>query len=85
MGLANREKGVEGQASRTTEQEQQWKTIQQIAARYQVSVRKVAYMMDEHTLPYYRIGRAIRFNPAECDQVMKAFRRNSRFDKFNES
>lgn len=41
-------------------------------------------MAKDGTLPYYKIGHAVRFNPAECDAAMKAFRRASHFDAVDE-
>ena len=57
-----------------------WKTTAQIARRYQLSMRTIAYLVQDCVLPVYKVGRAVRFNPLECDQAMKAFRRNSKFD-----
>lgn len=62
--------------------ERRWLTIEQIAARYQLSVRTIANMMDDGRLPFYKVGRAIRFDPVECDRAMRAFRRASKFDTF---
>ena len=60
--------------------EQTWKTIQQMAARYQLSVRAIAYMTEDGRLPYYKIGHSVRFDPAECDKAMRAFRRASKYE-----
>lgn len=62
-----------------------WKTIKQMAERYQLSVRMIAYLAADRTLPSYKIGHALRFDPVECDQAMRAFRRNSRFDSPDET
>jgi len=59
--------------------DQSWKTIQQMADRYQVSIRTIANMMEDGRLPYYKIGRAVRFDMAECDRALRAFRRASQF------
>jgi excisionase family DNA binding protein len=64
---------------------QRWMTIEQIAARYQLSVRTIANMMEDGRLPYYKVGRSIRFDPEECDLAMRAFRRASKFDTFVET
>jgi len=63
----------------TDPKEQSWKTIQQMADRYQVSMRTIANMMEDGRLPYYKIGRVVRFNLAECDRALRAFRRASQF------
>jgi excisionase family DNA binding protein len=52
-----------------------------MAARYQVSVRTIFYMAEEGSLPYYKIGRSLRFHPVECDQAMRASRRASKYDE----
>jgi len=64
--------------------ERRWMTIEQIAARYQLSTRTIANMMADGRLPYYKVGRAIRFDPEECDCAMRVFRRSSKFDTFIE-
>lgn len=61
-----------------------WKTIKQMARRYQVSVRTIANMTADGRLPHYKIGRSVRFAPLECDQAMRAFRRASHFDPTEE-
>src|SRR5687767_5932104 len=43
---------------------------QAIAARYGVCVRTIHNEMRKRTLPYYLIGRAVRFHPAECDAAL---------------
>ena len=68
-------------SSPASKQDRDWKTTEQLAKRYQLSIRMIAYMAKDGTLPYYKIGNAVRFNPLECDQAMKAFRRASRFDE----
>lgn len=50
-----------------------------MAARYQVSVRAIFYMAENGRLPYYKIGRSLRFHPAECDEAMRVFRRASKY------
>lgn len=65
--------------------EQRWKTTKQLAARYQLSVRMIAYLTTDGVLPCYKVGHTLRFDPVECDEAMKAFRRASRFDPSHES
>jgi excisionase family DNA binding protein len=60
--------------------EESWRTIQQMAARYQLSIRMIAYMAEDGRLPYYKVGHSVRFDPAECDKAMRAFRRASKYD-----
>jgi len=64
--------------------QQLWLTADQLAARYQISVRKIWYMAEDGTLPYYKCGHFTRFAPLECDLAMRAFRRSSKFDSFIE-
>jgi hypothetical protein len=59
--------------------EEIFKTRIQIAARYQVSVRTIDYWCDDASLPFYKRGGIVRFDPTECDQAMKVFHRRSRF------
>ena len=66
--------------SKTARSEQRWKTAKQMAARYQLSVRMIAYLTADGVLPCYKVGHALRFDPAECDLAMKVFRRGSHFD-----
>ena len=49
-------------------------TIRELARRYQVSQRTVHNWKKEGRLGYYKLGRAIRFHPAESDQEIRAFR-----------
>jgi hypothetical protein len=56
------------------------KTRHQMAARYQVSVRTIGYWVQDGTLPVYQRGAVVRFNPHECDEALKAFRRKSRWE-----
>jgi excisionase family DNA binding protein len=50
-----------------------WLTREQIARRYQVSIRSVDYWIEDRRLPHYRLGRLVRFDPAECDVALRAF------------
>jgi hypothetical protein len=68
-------------SSPTSKQDRSWETTEQLAKRYQLSIRMIAYMAKDGTLPHYKIGHALRFDPLECDQAMKAFRRASIFDE----
>ena len=54
-------------------------TIKQIARRYGISVRTAHNWKKEGRLGYYKLGRSIRFHPAECDEDIKSFRIPSRF------
>jgi len=64
---------------------QSWKTAKQMANRYHLSIRAIAYLVEGRVLPVYKIGRAVRFDPAECDLAMRVFRRNSKFDRVNQA
>ena len=63
-----------------TPEPQLLKTRHQMAARYQVSVRTVDYWCEDGTIPFYKHGAVVRFNPQECDDAMQAFRRKSRWE-----
>ena len=63
-----------------TPEPQLLKTRHQMAARYQVSVRTVDYWCEDGTIPFYKRGAVVRFNPQECDDAMQAFRRKSRWE-----
>jgi hypothetical protein len=56
-----------------------------MADRYQLSIRTIAYLTEDRILPCYKIGRSVRFDPAECDRALKAFRRASRFDDVDQT
>lgn len=75
----SRQDAVEGLSKQVTE-EQVLKTREQIAARYQVSVRTVDYWREDGTLPFHKRGGIVRFHPAECDKAMKTFRQRSRWE-----
>jgi hypothetical protein len=54
-----------------------WLTKKQIARRYNLSERQIDYLREKKVLPYFVVpSRCIRFDPSECDQAMKKFRRN---------
>jgi hypothetical protein len=54
-----------------------WFTKKEIAVRYNVSERQIDYLREKKLLPYYVVpSRCIRFDPQQCDQAMKKFRRN---------
>ena len=54
-----------------------WLTKKEIAGRYNLSERQIDYLREKGILPYYVVpSRCIRFDPIECDQAMKKFRRN---------
>jgi hypothetical protein len=61
-----------------------WLTVEQLSERYQLSVRMVFYLVADAILPAFKVGHALRFDPAECDLAMRAFRRASKFDRFIE-
>lgn len=56
-----------------------------MAERYQLSIRAIAYLVEDRVLPVYKIGRAVRFDPVECDLAMRVFRRNSKFDGLDQT
>jgi excisionase family DNA binding protein len=54
---------------------------ERIAARYNVSVRTIDNWMADRTLPYYKRGGVVRFHKDECDEALKKFRNESRWEK----
>ena len=56
-----------------------------MAGRYHLSIRMIAYLVEDRILPVYKIGHAVRFNTVECDLAMRAFRRTSKFDDPNQA
>ena len=51
-----------------------WRTRPQMARRYAVSLRSFDNWIAEGRLPMYKIGRSVRFDPAECDAALNMFR-----------
>ena len=58
-----------------------WLTREQLALRLRVSVRTIDYWTEDRTLPVFKKGRVVRYDPVECDKALQAFRRRSRFDE----
>lgn len=52
---------------------ERWVTKQQLAAHLQCCPRTVNNLMRRRILPYRKIGRLLRFDPAECDRALEAF------------
>ena len=57
-----------------------WKTKREIAAHFKCSVRTITSLMRRRILPYVKNGRFLRFDTADCDRAMGAFRSQSMFD-----
>ena len=57
-------------------------TINALARRYGISVRALHYWREARRVSYYKFGRSVRFNPAETDQDIKAFRIPARVSKY---
>ncbi len=57
-----------------------WKTKREIAAHFKCSVRTITSLMRRRILPYVKNGRLLRFDTADCDRAMEAFRSKSMFD-----
>lgn len=83
--LAEIQEGTEQPYSNCLKPGQCWKTAKQMANRYQLSIRTVAYLVEDRILPVYKIGHCLRFNPVECDMAMRAFRRSSKFDEASQA
>lgn len=50
-----------------------------LAARYSCTPRTINNLMRKGVLPYVKIGSLVRFDPADCDRALAAFRVKSRF------
>ena len=61
-------------------QSEVWLTREQMAIRLRVSVRTIDYWTEDGTLPVYKKGRVVRYDPGECVVALQAFRRKSRFE-----
>ncbi len=57
-----------------------WKTKREIAAHFKCSVRTITSLMRRRILPYVKNGRFLRFDTADCDRAMEAFRSKTMFD-----
>ena len=49
-------------------------TIDQLAERLGTTVRHVRRLVAERRLPYYKVGRLVRFDPAEITQWLQTRR-----------
>ena len=46
----------------------------EIACRYGVSERTIQEWMGNGTIPFYKLGYLVRFDPAECDSALGRFK-----------
>ena len=51
----------------------QWLNKAEIAHHYRCSVRHINKLMGRRILPFLKMGRFVRFDPAACDQAMKRY------------
>jgi excisionase family DNA binding protein len=56
-----------------------WKIKAEMAEYYRCDIRTITNLMRRRVLPFVKIGRLVRFNPAECDEAMQKFKRKSSF------
>jgi excisionase family DNA binding protein len=49
-------------------------TIDQLAERLGITARHVRRLVGERRLPYYKVGRLVRFDPAEISQWLQTRR-----------
>jgi len=56
-----------------------WRIKAEMAQYYRCDIRTITNLMRRRILPFVKIGRLVRFNPAECDQAMQKFKRKSSF------
>ena len=45
--------------------------IEELAGRLGITVRHVRRLVAERRLPYYKVGRLVRFNPAEIKEWLE--------------
>ena len=57
-----------------------WLTKEQIAERFKCSIRTVTNLSRRKILPYYRLGRLIRYRAEECDEALSKVRSASILD-----
>jgi excisionase family DNA binding protein len=50
-------------------------TIDQLAQRLGITVRHVRRLVAERRVPYYKVGRLVRFDPNEIDEWLRDRRR----------
>jgi excisionase family DNA binding protein len=51
-------------------------TKQEVADRYRVSVRTIDSWMKSRGMPFFKIGKAVRFCVHDTDEWFKAFKNN---------
>jgi excisionase family DNA binding protein len=56
-----------------------WRIKAEMAQYYRCDIRTITNLMRRRILPFVKIGRLVRFNPAECDEAMQKFKRRSSF------
>lgn len=71
----------EAASSVTNLEDDIWLTREQMALRLRVSIRTIDYWTEDRTLPVYKKGRVVRYDPMECVKALQAFRRKSRFEE----
>ena len=54
--------------------ESKWVNKPAIAKRYGVSPRTIQEWMEKKTIPFYKVGYIVRFDPAECDLAFNRFK-----------
>jgi excisionase family DNA binding protein len=50
-----------------------WRTREQIAEHFSVSVRTVANLQRRRVLPFCKVGRLVRFNLDDCEKALLKF------------
>jgi excisionase family DNA binding protein len=68
------QKGEEQTRRGMTHLSTQLLTIEQLAERLGITVRHVRRLVAERRLPYYKVGRLVRFDPAEISQWLQTRR-----------
>jgi len=53
-------------------------TKKEIASRYKVTIGCVDKWMLSKTIPFYKIGRLVRYSPVECDAALQKFHQRAR-------
>jgi len=53
-------------------------TKKEIADRYQVTIGSIDKWMKLRVIPFYKIGRVVRYRAAECDLALERYRQKAR-------
>ena len=64
---------------------QKWLTREQMSVRLGVCIRTIDHWVEEGTLPCFKHGGVVRFDPDDCDAALRKFYRRSRWQSEDEN